>query len=77
MDCKTTGRALRLMVVRGYYQKGQLSREHALELLAGQLTPGKEETRVDDSGLLDASVAEVSAALGYAVISKKEEGDGQ
>lgn len=47
-------RFLRLQAIRGIYKDGTISREDAIEVLSGPLTPGDESTIVDDSKMLDA-----------------------
>lgn len=49
-------RMLRLAIVRNLRSQGLLDEAFAVELLQGCLTPGDESTRVDDSGLLNATL---------------------
>lgn len=48
----SVARSLRLAVIQGQYDVGNLSKEQAQELLSGPLTPGNESARFDDSGEL-------------------------
>ncbi len=52
---KYTGRLLRLFFVKQQVAAGIFSKEDAVEILQGCLSPDDESTRVDDSGLLEAS----------------------
>lgn len=45
-------RQLRLAVIQNVYDQGLLSKEQAVELLSGPLTPGDDSTIYDDSDLL-------------------------
>jgi hypothetical protein len=57
-------RFLRASVVRGQFDQGALTREEALELLGGPLSPGDPATVYDDTGLLDLDSDEMMRALG-------------
>lgn len=54
-------RALRLAVIRNALKSGQLTRDDAIKLLKGPLTPNDETTIVDDSQLIDISIEEFKA----------------
>ncbi len=56
-------RRLRIAVIRSQFRIGNLTREEALELLRGPLTPGDDSTIVDDSGLLDSTWEQVIEAI--------------
>lgn len=60
---RNNARFLRVAVIRNIYKQDLLTREEALELLRGPLTPGDDSTIVDDTSLLDMSVEEVLMAL--------------
>ncbi len=67
-------RFLRVAVVRNIFRQDMISREDALEILDGNLTPSNPSTHYDDRELLDLSVEEVMKRLG---IEKPEVSDGQ
>lgn len=46
-------RLLRLSVVRQFYESKEITLDDAVEILQGCLDPGDEDTRVDDSALLN------------------------
>ena len=62
-EAQTMARTLRYIAVREYHDAGMLTRENALEILRGCLSPGDESTRCDDSVLLDASPAAIAEFL--------------
>jgi len=69
-DSIVTGvaRLLRLRTIKKYRQQGQITREQALDLLDGPLTPGDETTYYNDANLLDANEATIQAwtkSLGF------------
>lgn len=58
MDYTQLARDLRLAVIQGQYDQGNLTKEEAWELLSGPLTPGDDTTVYDDSVLLKVSPGE-------------------
>jgi hypothetical protein len=53
MNEKDQARFFRLGVIRQQFNAGNLTKDEALELLAGPLTPGNELTIVDDRSFLE------------------------
>ena len=58
-------RGIRLAITKQQYNIGNLTREEAIDILSGPLTPGDESTTRDDSHLLDASLEEIYKALEF------------
>jgi hypothetical protein len=56
-------RMLRIAVVRNVLGQDMISRDDALDLLRGPLTPGDLSTAYDDSGLIDAALEEATAKI--------------
>lgn len=63
-------RFLRVATVRNVLGQDLITREDALELLRGPLTPGDVSTIIDDTVLLDMTIDEVQTTLG---LKEKEE----
>lgn len=70
---RNMARWLRLSVIRNVLASDSITREDAIDLLSGPLTPGDPTTIVDDSGLVDASIEEVSKVLGRLTLEMPNE----
>jgi hypothetical protein len=70
---RNMARWLRLSVIRNVLGSGQITHEDAVELLKGPLNPDDPSTIVDDSGLVDASIEEVSKVLGRLTLEMPNE----
>ncbi len=62
-ETRKGARFLRIAVVRNVFIQKLITEGEAKELLRGQLSPGDESSRVDDSGLLNVTLEEVKATL--------------
>jgi hypothetical protein len=60
---RNMARWLRLSVIRNVLASDYITRDDAIDLLKGPLTPGDPTSIVDDSNLIDASIEEVSKVL--------------
>ena len=60
-DTEKNARLIRLIAIHGYLDTGAITKEEAVELLKGPLTPGKEDTIRDDSRFVDSTPDEVLA----------------
>jgi hypothetical protein len=56
-------RLLRLAMVKQQFQQDNITREQAVKVLSGPLSPGKDETVIDDSQLLDLDYEMVALAM--------------
>jgi hypothetical protein len=56
-------RLLRLAMVKQQLQQGNITREQAVKVLSGPLSPGKDETVIDDSRLLNLDYEMVALAM--------------
>lgn len=53
-------RVTRAVFIQAVYKNGEITREDALELLEGELSPGHPETKFDDREFLDLTPEEMA-----------------
>jgi hypothetical protein len=71
-DGYLAARQLRFAIVLSQHRQGNVTREEALSLLAGRLSPNDPATMCDDSRLLDMALEEATAELGLALFDKEK-----
>jgi len=60
---RDNARYLRIAVVRNVLEQGGITRDEALELLKGRLSPDDPDSVVDDTNLIDLPVDEITKIL--------------